>query len=52
MEHPLGMFVLLATSALWLDGNAFAQTATPQPNAGQVTQQFKTGANHIGDGFV
>jgi len=65
MIRPLAIFVLLATASLRLGGIALAQTTDVQPyavpphaganaglNAGQVSQQFKSGANHVGDGFV
>jgi len=52
MERPLGVFVLLAMVTPWLSGVAFAQSSMSQPDASQLTQQVKSGANRVGNGFV
>jgi hypothetical protein len=52
MEHRLRTFMLAAVASLVLTGGALAQTSSEQPNANGVANQFQSGANHVGSGFV
>jgi hypothetical protein len=52
MERPLAFLMLAIVGSLYLTGAASAQTSSNQPNASGVANQFESGANHIGIGFV
>ena len=52
MARPVASLILAAIGCLCLVGAAPAQTPSSQPSASGVANQFQSGANHIGTGFV
>ncbi len=51
-KRPLGVLFAAAVVNLYLAEPALAQTESNQPTSGNVAQDFKTGANHVGNGAV
>jgi|GEM_PF-3079316 hypothetical protein len=51
-KRPMGVLFAAAIVNLYLAAPALAQTELNQPKSGNVAQDFKTGANHVGNGAV
>lgn len=52
MKYPSGVLFVAVVAISCLAGGGSAQASSNQPASGNVAQQFKSGANRVGEGAV